>query len=289
MIRSRSPILVFLILLPLLGGCASLALRLNPTLLTNMTRSLFEECDVELAREALPGSLKMLEGLLKSDFQNRQILSSLSMGFGGYALLFLEADAPERASRFYLRSREYGVRALGSGGDLLRDPETPQPQVQALLAALGPEDLEALFWTTFSWSGWINLNLDKPSAIAQLGPSQACLKRVIEMDGSYFQGLPYILQGVLFSARPALLGGDREKARARFEEALEVSHRKFFPAQYYYARHYAVAAQDRKLFLSLLREIIRGDPHELKEVCLINTVMQQKAAMLARQVDELFF
>jgi hypothetical protein len=211
------------------------------------------------------------------------------MGFGGYALLFLETDAPERASRFYLRSREYGVRALGSKGDPLRDPETPELQVQALLATLDPEDLEALFWTTFSWTGWINLNLDKPSAIAQLGPSQACLKRVIEMDGSYFQGLPYILQGILLSARPSLLGGDREKARGRFEQALEVSRRKFFPAQYYYARYYAVAAQDRRLFLSLLDEIIRGNPHELNEVCLINTVMQQKAAILERKVDELFF
>jgi len=289
MMRSRPSILVLLILLPLLGGCASLALKFNPSLLTNMNRSLFEECDAELARDALPGSLKMLEGLLKSDSRNRQILSSLAMGFGGYALLFLEVEAPERASRLYLRSREYGVRALGSEGDSLRDPETPQPQVQAALAALGPENLEALFWATFSWSSWINLNLDKPSAIAQLGPSQACLKRVIEMEGSYFQGLPYILQGVLLSARPTLLGGDREKARTLFEEALEVSRRKFFPAQYYYARHYAVAVQDRNLFLSLLREIIRGNPHELGEVCLINTVMQQKAAMLARQVDELFF
>ncbi|MBN1106115.1 MAG: hypothetical protein JXL84_22085 [Deltaproteobacteria bacterium] len=289
MIRTRFHILGLLILLPLLGGCASLALRLNPSLLTNMTRSLFEECDTELAREALPGSLKMLEGLLKSDSQNRQILASLSMGFGGYALLFLEADDPARASHFYRRSREYGVRALGSKGDSLKDPETPEPQVQALMAALGPEDLDALFWTSFSWNGWISLNLDKPSAIAQLAPSQACLKRVIEIDGSYFHGLPCILEGVLLSARPLLLGGEREKARARFEEALEVSRRKFFPAQYYYARYYAVAVQDRELFLSLLSEIIHGNPQELKEVCLINTVMQHKAVMLARQAQELFF
>ncbi len=280
------PLLFFL----LWTGCAPLVLRLNPSLISHMTQSLFEECDPELAEQALPGSLKLLEGLHRSDPGNKQILSALSQGFGGYALLFLEAEAPERASRFYLRSRDYALRALGNKGASLENPAMPEADFRLVLAEVDKRDLDALFWFTFSWSGWIQLNLDKPAALAQLGSLQACLERVLELDPTFFHGLPNILQGVILAAKPSMLGGDRDRARVCFENALSAERdRDFFPAQYYYARHYAVATQDRELFLRLLNEILQADAGAVKEVCLINAVIQRKAAALVKQVDELFY
>jgi len=272
----------------LLAGCMQLALRASPTLFPSFTTSIFEECDTELARNAIPAHLKLLEGLLKNDPANRQILTTLSMGFGGYAMLFVEADDPQRASTLYLRARDYGIRALAEKGLQLKDAQSSKEGLQNILKTMGKEDLQPLFWTTMSWNAWINLNLDKATALAQLSTSQACLERVMEIDPCYFRGLPYVLMGVSLSARPPMLGGNVQQAREQFEKALQLSEGKFFLVQYYFARYYAVRVQDRTLFLKLTGEIKEGNPHELKDVCLINTIMQHRAETLREKADEFF-
>jgi tetratricopeptide (TPR) repeat protein len=272
----------------LLNNCMRVALRASPSLFPNFTTSIFEECDIELARNAIPANLKLLEGLLKNDPQNKQILTTLSMGFGGYSMLFVEGDDPERASRLYLRSRDYGIRALGKKGVRLKDTQDRKEELRRVLQTLGKEDLEPLFWITVSWNAWINLNLDKPGALAQLNASQALLDRVMEIDPSYFQGLPHILMGVSLSARPPMLGGNVKQAKEHFDKALQLSHGKFFLAHYYFARYYAVRVQDKALFLRLTGDIQKMNPGELRDVCLINSVTQHKAKKLREMVDEFF-
>lgn len=275
------------LILPFIG-CARVALRMSPPLVSNMMLSVFEECDPQLAREAIPANLKTLEGLSKTDPGNRAVHTALSMGFAGYALLFIEEDDPGRASGFYIRSRDHALRALGARGEIFRDPEK-QGGTTAALGDMDRGDLEALFWASFSWNAWINLNLDIPEAVSQFGISQACMERVLAIDSSYFFGLPAILQGATLSARPQLLGGDREKARSFFQKGLEQSGGRFFPAGYYYAKYYAVAAQDRDLFRRLLGEVVSGKARELKEMCLVNTVFKERAAKLLAKEEELFF
>lgn len=272
----------------LITNCMRVALRVSPSLFPNLTSSIFEECDIELAEKAIPANLKLLEGLLKNDPENKQILTTLSMGFGGYSMLFVEGDEPERASGLYLRARDYGIKALGERGVRLKNAQDRKEELREVLHTLGKEELEPLFWVTVSWNAWINLNLDKPAALAQLGVSQALLERVMEIDATYFQGLPHILMGVSLSARPPMLGGNVEQARQHFEKALELSHGKFFLAQYYFARYYAVRVQDKALFLRLTGEIEKMNPGELRDVCLINSVVQHKARQLRGRVDEFF-
>jgi hypothetical protein len=262
---------------------------MSPPLFADTMDSLFEECDPEMARAAIPAHLKILEGLLKSDPGNRAILKTLSAGYAGYALLFLEEEEPQRASDLYMRARDYGLKALETSGELLANPGTPGKTVEETLLRIAPEDVDGLFWTTFAWNAWINLNLDKPEGFAALPVSQACLERLLTLDRSFFHGLPMILKGTVLAARPPVLGGDREKARSFFEEAVARDQGRFFPAKYYCARYYAVGAQDRALFRTLLAEIGRGDPRNLREMCLVNTIFRQKAARLLKQEEELFY
>jgi tetratricopeptide (TPR) repeat protein len=249
---------------------------------------MFEECDTELARNSIPANLKLLEGLLKNDPHNPRILTTLSMGFAGYSLLFVEPCEPERASGLYLRAKAYGVRALGPKGEFLTEGKTTADNLKAALTSMNKDDFEALFWTTLSLTGWINLNLERPAALGQLGLAETCLQRLVEIEPDYLYGLPHILMGVSLSARPPLLGGNVEAARSHFEKALELSHRKFLLAQYYFARYYAVRIQDRELFASLVQEIVHGDPQALKDVCLINRIIQQRAPELEKKADDLF-
>jgi hypothetical protein len=229
-----------------------------------------------MAAQSLPANLKFMEGLLKNDSSNRQLLTALCMGYSGYALLFVEEESPKRASHLYLRAKEYGLRALNG-------------TEAAALKHIRKDGVEPLFWTTMAWMSWINLNLDQPLALAQIRTAQTYLDRVLEIDPAFFYGAPHILMGAALAARPPMLGGDAARAKEHFEAAKEIAGGKFLLGPYYEAKYYAVRVQDKEHFTELLESIEGASPDELKEVCLINAVVKEKAERLHTRIDELFF
>lgn len=268
------------------SGCMKMALRMSPELFDNISESIFEECDTELAYRAIPSNLKLLEGILKNDPENKNLLRLLSMGFCGYSMLFVENEDKKRASDLYYRAATYGFNSLGI-------TETPENANQGTLNEINKimnnkDNIEPLLWTTVSWMSWINLNLHKPSALAQLGIAQSCIDTLIETNPDIFYGMPYILKAVSLSARSPMMGGDYVKAQKYFEKALSSGKREFYLSQYYYARYYCVGLQDKKMFTTLLNEIIDSNSDDLNDICLINKVIQAKALELLNAVDEYF-
>jgi tetratricopeptide (TPR) repeat protein len=270
-------------------GCVGLALHTTPSLIPNLTQAVFEECDMELARASMPADLKLMEGLLKSAPHNNQLLTALSMGFTGYGLLFLEDDDPERASKLYARARAYAMAALGEEGTRLQKATVNLEQARVLLQGLDRDDLAPLFWATLAWNSWINLNLDNPAALAQMGVAEACIERLLEIDPTFLYGTPHVLMGTILAAKPAILGGDKAAAKVHFDKAMEISKGAFLLTPYYYARYYAVKAQDKALFSRLLNEVVERPAAELGDVCLLNTVMKEKARSLLGRMDEFFY
>ena len=265
-----------------------LGLRASPSLFQNFASSMFEECDTELAKASIPASLKLMEGLLKNDPGNREILTTLAIGFAGYALLFVGEQEPERASELYLRAERYALSPLGATGREFQENPKSSEEAKRVLDSIDLDHFEPFFWATVSLTGWMNLNLDKPAALAEFGFVERCLRRLVDLCPDYWYGLPHVLVGVSLSVQPSTLGGKADDARTHFEKALQAGDRKFFLTQYYMARYYAVQTQDKKLFFSLLHEVISGNPEDLRDFCLINRVMQQKAEELERRADELF-
>jgi len=282
MYRTHSCRRLIVFALLLLNGCAGLAVHATSSFVPSLTRTFFEECDLELARQSLPAQLKLMEGLLAKAPKNREFLTALCMGFAGYAMMFVEDEDPERASRLYQRAMGYGFRAIGMKS---ATPEALMAGVKRMRKA----QLEPLFWVALSWHAWIHLNLDKPAALGELGAAQACLDRVMELNPDFFFGTPYLIAGAMQAARPQMLGGDADKAREYFSKGMAVTDGAFFLAPYYYAKYYAVRIQDKALFLDLIQGVEKGRPDRLKEVCLINTAAQQKMKGLKERADDLFF
>ena len=133
------------------------------------------------------------------------------------------------------------------------------------------------------------MNLDNPAALAELNLIEACLERVVEINPGYFYGAPCILLGSMLAAKPGMMGGDPARAKEFFDRAMEANQGKFYLTHYHYARYYSVRVQDRELFQRLGREVALGRPDELKAVCLINAVMQQKMKHLMETSEEHFF
>lgn len=72
---------VCLILLILSQGCSTLSVRLATPMVQSQYVSINEETDPVFAEQAIPSSLKMLEGLLRDDPENETLLENLSEGF----------------------------------------------------------------------------------------------------------------------------------------------------------------------------------------------------------------
>ncbi len=274
--------------LALLEGCSAqqMAVRLAYPLVDGQYRSVNEESDPDLARQAIPANLKMMEGMLKSDENNADLLDRLAEGFCGYAFSFVEDDDPRRASALYSRGRDYALRSLAVYPGVARlldlDPEEFKSALQKIDAVPG------LFWLAQCWAGWLNLNLDKPEALAQISRLEAAIQRVAELDETYHYAGPHLLLGGFYGGRTRLLGGNPEKARFHFERNLELNHNKFLLAYVLYAKTYAVQTQDRDLFERLLRNALETPSDVLPEQRLANEAAKIKANKLMEMADELF-
>lgn len=276
------------ILLILLPGCTTLSIRMATPMVESQYASINEETDPVLAEQAIPASLKMLEGLLREDSGNETLLKNLAQGFCGYAFSFVEDTDPERASRLYLRGRGYAEQLLVAAGAPENLTGQNPAQFKEAIKTLDADHLPGLYWMGQCWAGWLMLNLDDLQAFVAISKIEATLQRALELDESYHYAGPHLLLGAFYGGRSKILGGNPDKARGHFDKCLELTRHKFLMAKVIYAKTYAVQMQDRDLFKKLLNAVLDARSDILPEQQLANAVAKQKAQKLLESADDLF-
>jgi hypothetical protein len=279
---------VGLILLILLQGCATLSARMAIPMVQSQYASINEETDPVLAEQAIPASLKMLEGLLRDDPENETLLRNLAEGFCGYAFSFVEETDPERASRLYLRGRNYAERLLIANGAPENLNSQNPAQFKETIKTLDADHLPGLYWMGQCWAGWLMLNLDDLQAFVAISKIEAVLQKALALDESYHYAGPHLLLGAFYGGRSKMLGGNPDKARGHFDKCLELTQHKFLMAKVIYAKTYAVQMQDLGLFKKLLGEVRDAPADTLPEQQLANAVAKRKAQKLLESADDLF-
>jgi hypothetical protein len=146
----------------------------------------------------------------------------------------------------------------------------------------------ALFWSAFNWGGYINLSLDNPRAIFDLGKVEAMMRRVVELDESYYFAGAHLFLGSMAGARPKLLGGDPEKAKSHFERAIQLTDGRFLMTYVYYAKYYAIQTLNEEKFDELVHHVLDARLDILPEYKLINQIAKKKAEMLLRSKSDIF-
>ena len=281
-----------LVLLPLLLLCACIpkrvVVRTTAVILPDALAAMNEEGDLELAEAAAATNLKLVEGLLHADPKNRQLAALTAQGFGGYALAFVEDDAPARAAALYLRGKEYGLRALMQDRHVAAAVKGTDDAFAASLSHLGQGDKDLILWTAMCWGKWIDLSRTDPAAVADLPRAEALFERLLALDEGYYYAAPHVFLGVFYGGRSKMLGGRPEEARAHFERAIELTGGRFLSARLYYAEYFARQTQDRALFETQLHAILDAPDDLLPEQRLANAVAKRKAARLLARVDEWF-
>jgi len=261
--------------------------------------------DWEFAGAAAPASTMQLEGLHRVSPDNEQIHMAAAKAYMGYTFGWIEdelmrvdpmdMDEEERLQRrarwMYMRGRYFALRLMKSRHDGFDEAyegglEPFQRWLQEEFE--DPEEAEELFWLGYTWASAINVSRTDPGMIADLAFTRALIERQVELEPSYFNGGGVTFLGVINASVGAAFGGDPERGREYFEQALTITERKFLLIQYNYARTYAVQTNNRELFDELVNEVLTaGDiSHQNR---MPNKIAIRRTRWLRDHADDLFF
>lgn len=263
-------------------------IRQTSTLLDYGVIALYEETDLELAEHALASNIKLLEGMIKGDPENEQLLLLTAQAIAGYALGYAEDEEPERAKALFLRARDYAAKVLTLNDFNLYEENILIDKYNQKVYLINDEHINAIFWSAFSWASWINLSLDDPQAFVDLPKVEALMNRVIEIDSSYYHGSALLFFGGIWGTKPRMLGGDPEKAKQYFDKNLEITKGNFLLSYVYYAKYYAAKILDEDLFNKYLNIVKETPNNVLPGEQFLNAIAKKKADFLLSKAEDLF-
>ncbi len=287
--RLTAVLAVFLVFT--LEGCGvitQLTISATSGIIEGSFKAMNRETDLTLASQAIPADLKLLDGLILESPDNDKLLILGAQGYTSYALGFVEDSSAARASLFYLRARNYGLRILFRNKDFKEHFNGDLADFRKALDEFGKDDVPAVFWTANAWGNYVNLNRDNVEALADLPKVEAMMRFVLKYDGSYFYGGADLFFGTILGSLPAMFGGDTAAARIDFEKAIQISGGKFLMIYYYYAKSYAVMTQNKELFQSLLHKVIDAPTNLLPDQNLANQIAKAKAEELLKHESDYF-
>ncbi|MDH3979988.1 MAG: TRAP transporter TatT component family protein [Gammaproteobacteria bacterium] len=279
------------IVLPLLLSACSMgqmAVRGTQEILDSGIASMNRETDLQLAREAMPANLKLLEGMLLEDPGNRVLRLYAAEGFYGYSYGFIEMEDGTRAAQLYRRCYTHARQALEQAG-LAIDPETTSTEVlEKATARLGKDAVPALFWSASCLGKWVDQNRDNVTGVAGLGVAATLMQRVLELDETFYHGGPHLFFGVYYGGRSPLLGGDFARSDKHFQRAAEINNNKLLLVDMLKAEYLYRQQLNRDAFHRTLSNIIAAGDNLYPEMALANTIARQRAAILLEREGDWF-
>ena len=276
------------ICLALFSACtAKLRSSVAGSLVEDVAKASARQGDIILVTEAVPTFILLLEGLLESDPDNLELLTSATQIYVSYGSL-VEANEPARARELYARAKSYGQRALAQETRVGALLERPYVEFVELLDHLEENDVGVVFWAASSWGAWIGASLDSMAALAEMPKVIALMEWVIETDETFEFGSPHVFLGVYHAALPPSLGGKPDKARRHFEKAMEISRNRALMVYVLMAKYYARQIFDREMYVSLLNEALERPVGGEDRLVLQNTAAKAHARKLLEETDEFF-
>lgn len=254
----------------------------------DVRRAAFKQADSTIVRAGTPAYLMLVDGLIEAYPDNTELLTVGCQAYTGYAASFIEDEDRVQAAALYARGKDYGFRALSTRGDFQQAASGSVDDFVFFLQQFNNQDVPALFWTASAWAKWISLSLDNIQALADMPMLEATMKRVIELDDSFFYGSPHLLMGVYLAVKPEIVGGNITAAKEHFDKAFSLGADKLLTAKVMYAKYYAVRLRDRSLFERTLQEVIAAPAAAVPELTLSNSLAKEKASKMLENMDEYF-
>ena len=283
-------ILLLFLFIVLLTACATsktMTVAATASLLEDVAKASAKQSDLMLIRRGMPSYLMLIDGMVEALPDNQRLLISAAQLYASYASAFIQDEDKPYAKALFVKARNYALRALELNG--FKNPATRSfDDFEIGLSDFMNKDVPYLFWAASCWGGWISLNQGSMEAMAELPRVELLMKRVLELDETFYYGGAHIFMGILNASRPRAAGGDLDRAQHHFLKAIELSDGKFLMARIYYADYYAKKAFDRELFITILKKVLEIPVDITPELTLLNSVAHAKAKVMLDRVDEYF-
>lgn len=297
-----SSVILLLATMMAITGCSVRKFAINKLgdSLANSGTTFASDNDPEFVGQAIPFSLKLIEGLLAESPTHRGLLFAAASGFTQYSYAYVQQSAEqvetedvtksrvlaERARNLYLRARDYGLRGLETKhrGFSLALHESPRAAARTAKAG----DVPLLYWTAVAWGAAIALSKDRPDLVAQQPQVEALIDRAYELNPDYEHGVIDQFLISYESARQGAKGDFAARCREHFDRAVALSNGQLASPYVAYAETVSVQKQNRGEFEMLLKQALAVDPDSRAEWRLSNLVMQRRARWLLSREGELF-
>ncbi len=182
----------------------------------------------------------------------------------------------------YELGKEWGIKALQTNPSVKAAGKKWYKAAQKL----GKDYIEAMYWTAVNLGKWSKL-YGIMQSIFNLSKIKALMERVTELDPTFFYGAPDRYWGAFYAAIPGLMGGSLKKSREHFEKSLKIAPY-YLETKVLYAEFYAVKKGDKKLFVQLLNEVLKGNVNAYPDVIPEQKMAQDKARELLKNINKFF-
>ena len=284
------------------AGCSIQKIAINQigNTLASAGTTFSSEPDPELARDAIPFTLKLIESVLEETPNHARLRTAAAAYFTQYAYGFiqLEADYLEaenydqaehlrrRAKNLFLRARDHGLRNLQIKRPDFLSRLAQSPRQTA--SSVGKSSVETLYWTAAAWASAINLGKDDPFLVAELPQMEALIDRAFELDADWGEGAIHNFLIAYEMSRPDAANDRERRARDHFQDAVQLSKGRLLSPYISLAEAVSAQIQDAREFRSLLNQALAIDIDEHPPSRLVNLLMKKRAEWLLTQMDELF-
>ena len=280
-----------LLLLPIfLGGCG----------LAKLAR-IQGESDLAVVETTLAKNIKTLERLAKTG--NTGLIVKTARAHSSYSG-FIEDKMEEaeiagdmetaeemraRAIDRYKRSEAYAFKALEKSNKTFNEARTVDLDVfEKALQKLKKKDVEPLFWAAYAVGRGISLQKDDPMQVIDLARVELMMRRVLELDETFYYGSAHLFYTVYYGDRSVSIGGDPEKAREHIAHVDRINDGKFLMSKFYLARYYAYPKQDVKLYKQALQEVLDAPTDIYPGEEAATSLAKSRAKRWLDQADVLF-
>jgi hypothetical protein len=262
--------------------------------------------DYELAKSATQAGLLQFEGMHVLSPKNDDALFLLVKGWTGYGFGFIDDEREladdagdddmqeyhqRRALMAYDRAMFYGAELLSHRQDGFDAAKKNDASLNAWLQNFddAEKDTPNLFWTGYAYMARADLmkTSSDPEGIVAVGELYIgvdMMTRATQLDPSYghFSGLIAL---AAYHSRPMVDPQEQEQSHQLFETALQRTQRKNLMVQVNYARTYWCAKGDKKMYETLLQEVLDApDPDPQQR--LTNAIAKRRAKRYMAPIHE---
>ena len=268
-------------------ACAPIVSNITDNLARNLSDAVLNQEDPKIVRDGAPAYLLLLDSLVAGNPENPVILSSASDLYTSYSAIFVN-DA-NRSKVLSERALKYSKKALCiSYEDSCNWDDYSFDDFNLSLDDFDMKYADLLLTYSTSYLVYIRSHSNDWNAIARLPYIESALEYYVEKNPETENiDSVYTYLGILSTLLPPALGGDYEKGKRYFENAIEFSGDQNLSAKVEYALSYARPLYDRELHDKLLQEVISSNPVK-KNYTLLNVIAKEQANAMLEDADEYF-